>query len=212
VGSKLEPYDYVILTTKNVPDIDSNFPSTIAQAVTKETSIVLLQNGLNIERPFQHCFTSNAILSGISLISATETSPGNILHDDPDRLIVGSFTRGVGLEAVGRFTTLYAASGKVHCEHAPDVRKSRWEKLVYNASYNSACALVGLDTARMRLLGFPIDYVIRPLMEEIVKIAHADGVMLDATLIQRMINVDRMDTYFKPSMLQDVEKVRFRCS
>jgi ketopantoate reductase len=47
---------------------------------------------LNIEKPLIAACPKNVILSGESLIRATETSLGSILHDDQDRLILGAFT------------------------------------------------------------------------------------------------------------------------
>lgn len=47
------------------------------------TTIALLQNGLNIEKPIIAAFPKNPVLSGVSLIGATETSHSHVLHDDP---------------------------------------------------------------------------------------------------------------------------------
>lgn len=52
---------------------------------------------------------------------------------------------------VGRwFVELYGRSGRVRCVFEEDVAFFRWRKLVYNAGYNSACAVTGMDTGRMR--------------------------------------------------------------
>ncbi len=209
----LDPFDFIVVTTKNIADVPPTVAEIIAPAVTPgHTSILLLQNGLNIEKPLFASFPSNPILSGVSLIGATETSPGVILHNDRDRLIVGAFTNpniplDTSISSAKRFVELYAASGKVTCTYDENVDFVRWRKLVYNACYNSACAITHMDTARMRILKYPIDDVVRPLMVEIVAIAKAAGHMFPESIVESMIHVDPEDTYFKPSMQQDIEKV-----
>jgi 2-dehydropantoate 2-reductase len=209
----LAPFDFIVVTTKNIADVHPTVAELIAPAVTAgHTTIVLLQNGLNIEKPLLMAFPTNPVLSGVSLIGATETQPGTILHDDRDCLIIGAFTNdniplNTSVSAAKNFVELYSASGKVGCEYNEDVGFVRWRKLVYNACYNSACAITGMDTARMRIFKFPIDDVVRPLMLEICAIAKAAGHKLPDDIAEIMINVDPEDTFFKPSMQQDIEKV-----
>lgn len=59
----------------------------------------------------------------------------------------------------------------------------------------------------MRILGYPIDDVVRPLMLEIVAISKKAGHELPESIVEDMIHCDPEDTYFKPSMQQDIEKV-----
>ncbi|KAG9239572.1 2-dehydropantoate 2-reductase [Amylocarpus encephaloides] len=210
-------YDVILVTTKNVPDISPMVVELIYPAVTpNHTSIVLLQNGLNIELPIIAAFPTNPVISGVSLIGATETSPGHIVHDDRDRILVGAFhspisqiPEGKSIAAAKVFASLYSASGKVSCTYDSNVAFSRWRKLIYNATYNGVCAITGMDTSRMRMAGFPIEDVIRPLMWEIWRIARAKGHELPESVIQDMIDCDPWDTYFKPSMQQDIEKGNF---
>jgi ketopantoate reductase len=88
----LTPFDFIVVTTKNIADVPPTVAEIITPAVTPgHTSIMLLQNGLGIEKALLAAFPKNVILSGISLIGATETQPGHILHDDRDRLVVCNF-------------------------------------------------------------------------------------------------------------------------
>jgi 2-dehydropantoate 2-reductase len=214
----LAPFDFIVVTTKNIADVSPTVADIIAPAVTAgHTAIVLLQNGLNIEKPLLTAFPTNPCLSGVSLIGATETSPGVILHDDRDRLIVGAFANpniplSTSEKVAQRFVELYSASGKVSCTYNENVGFVRWRKLVYNACYNSACAVTHMDKSRMRILKYPIDDIVRPLMLEIVSIAKAAGHTLPESIVEDMINCDPEDTYFKPSMQQDIEKVLFSYS
>lgn len=208
------PFDFIVVTTKNIADVHPTVAELISPAVTPgHTTIMLLQNGLNIEKPLIRVFPQNPVLSGVSLIGATETQPGHILHDDRDRLVVGAFEnpnipKETSIAAAKRFVEIYSASGKVSCVYDENVGFVRWRKLVYNACYNSACTITRMDTSRMRMFKFPIDDVVRPLMLEICAISKAAGHELPETIVEDMIHCDPADTFFKPSMQQDIEKVR----
>ena len=209
-------FDYIIAATKNVPDVKPTVVDIIEKAVTPgKTSILLLQNGLNIEKPIIAKFPDNVVLSGVSLIGATETQHGVIRHDDTDDCIVGPFlTSGsraqpdVAKASARRIVEAYNACGKVNWEYDEDVPLTRWRKLIYNSSFNSVAAVTGMDTARMRMSEFVIDDLILPIMLEIKAIARAAGIDLPDGIEQKLIRVDPTDTAFVPSMGQDAAKVR----
>lgn len=207
-----QPFDFLVVTTKNIPDVRPTVLDIIEPAVTSRvTTIVLLQNGLNIEKPIVERFPNNVVLSGVSLIGATEFKPGHIRHDDRDRGKLGQFpgqrVSPTVAESKGRqFVELYTACGKVDWQYDEDVNATRWRKLVYNSCYNSVSAILGMDTARMRMSQFVIDDLVKPAMLEIVTIAKAAGVHLPSTVVQDIITVDPTDTAFVPSMGQDAAK------
>lgn len=210
------PFDYIVLVMKNLPDIGPPLTSLIAPAVTpNHTSILLLQNGLNIEKPFVAAFPTNPILSGVSLIGSVEPTHGTIVQDDLDRLIVSPFShpsadRETVVAAAKKFVEIYGAGGKTQCVYEEDVDYQRWRKLVYNATLNPICAITGLDTGRIRLADGGVEGLVRPAMEEVVAAARAAGVVLAANVVDTMIGIDPLEIYLEPSMLADVRKVIWR--
>jgi ketopantoate reductase len=173
----------------------------------------LVQNGLNIERPLVKAFPRNPIISGISLIGATEGPHGTIKHDDHDVLLVGPFASpevptSESEEAAKRFVEIYSCEG-VECTYEPDVAFSRWRKLLYNASFNSVATILRMDTTRMRISEHVIDNLVRPVILEIRATAKAAGVDLPEELVEKFITIDPFEAFFKPSMCQDIEKVNF---
>lgn len=210
----IAPFDYIVVCTKNIPDIPPTVSEIIAPAVTPgHTAIVLVQNGLNIEKPVIAAFPSNIVISGISRMSSAELTPGQIFHQDHDILIIGAF-RNPSLEqetelaSAKHFAELYNASGKATGQYDEDVAFMRWRKLCYNASYNSLCAITGMDTSRLRLAGTPVHELLLPVILEIKSIARAAGVRLAADQEDASLAGDAIDAYFRPSMQQDIEKVR----
>ena len=209
------PYDYIIVATKNIPDVKPTVTDIIEDAVTPgKTSILLLQNGLNIERPIISRFPENVVLSGVSLISTTETQHGVIRHDFTDDCKVGPFFGSgskvqpeIAEASAHRLVNAYNACGKVNWEYDEDVPFTRWRKLVYNSSFNSVAAVTGMDTARMRMSEFVIDELVLPIMLEIKAAAKAAGINLPDGIEQKIIRIDPTDTAFVPSMGQDAVKV-----
>ncbi|KAF7547514.1 hypothetical protein G7Z17_g7677 [Cylindrodendrum hubeiense] len=184
----------------------------IAPAVVPgRTVIVLIQNGLNIEKPIFEKFPDNICLSGVSMIGSHEVSHGVIEHEYPDELILGAFHNPrldeKQEEATAKqFVEMYAAGGKTTCTFAENVPYGRWRKLIYNACLNSICGLTGLDSGRIRLANDAVATLVRPAMEEIRAAAAAAGVQLEADICDFMIDLDPLTMYLSPSMLVDVQK------
>ncbi|KAK4904961.1 hypothetical protein LTR66_017853, partial [Elasticomyces elasticus] len=205
-------FDYVVITTKNVPDCPPTIADLIEPAIIPgKTVIVLIQNGLNIEKPFLEKYPTNICLSGVSLIGSHETAPAFIEHEDPDRLTIGTFANPHAHQEEGdasahRFIKMYSAAGKTDCTFTSDVPFHRWQKLVYNACFNPVCAITGLDTGRIRLAEDTVATLLRPAMQEVVAAAKAVGVVLPLRIEDRMINIDPVTMYLRPSMLEDVQK------
>ncbi|OJJ03462.1 hypothetical protein ASPVEDRAFT_42920 [Aspergillus versicolor CBS 583.65] len=214
-------FDYIVVTTKNIADTTPTTAELIAPAVTPgKTVIVLIQNGLNIEKPLFEIFPQNVVLSGVSRVDSHEIASGVIEQVDHDRLIIGAFrnpTPNLNIEsgvdnetdadaAARHFVQIYSAAGKTDCRYVPaeEVPFYRWQKLVYNACMNTICAITGLDTGRIQLAEGAVENLVRPAMNEIVAAAAAVGVRLPADIVDKMIAIDPVTAYLRPSMLEDV--------
>lgn len=208
-----DAFDFVVITAKNIPNAHANLASQISPSVTPGiTTIVLIQNGLNIEQPYFNIFPRNIVLSGISMIGSEEIEPGFIKHSFADHLTIGSFHNpnletAKEFEEAERFVGIYSAGGKTVCMHDKNVLWNRWKKLVYNSSINPICALTGLDAGQIRMAGDSISLLVRDAMREIEAAANASGYELPVDIVEFMATVDPVEDHFAPSMLQDVRKV-----
>ncbi|KAI7163820.1 hypothetical protein D0869_04848 [Hortaea werneckii] len=205
------PFDYVVCVTKNVADVPRPMSDLIRPAVAENTVIVLIQNGLNIEILMFAALPTNVVLSSVSMIGASKPKPGEIEQGFNDILYIGAF-RILNLEAdketaaAQAFVKMYGAGGKTQCECNADVGWTRWRKLVYNACLKPICAITDLDTGRIRLADGAVEGLVRPAMKEIIAAAKASGNHLPPTIADDMINMDPLDLYLPPSMLQDLRK------
>lgn len=206
------PFDYILVTTKNVPDVSPTVADIIAPAVTPgKTAIVLSQNGINIEKPLAARFPTNPLISSVAYTGATETAPASVYHDDPDKQKIGAFAnpnvpREVAEDVAKRYVAIYNPHGSLDVIYEPDVAANRWRKLAYNASFNPVASILRMDTPRMRMSRHVIDDLILPIISEIRALAAASGVVLQEDLVDAVMHQDPVDSAFKPSMCQDFEK------
>ncbi|KAL5333626.1 6-phosphogluconate dehydrogenase [Aspergillus crustosus] len=216
VKESLKPFDFIVTTTKNCPDVPPTLAELIAPAVTPgHTVIVMVQNGLNIEKPMFEKFPSNIVLSGVSMIDAFEGKLGHVVQESRDTLYLGAFhnpsiaNTKKETAAAHEYIRIYSASGKPDVSFSDNVPWSRWRKLVYNGVLNPLAAISGLDSSRLRLSGSVIDELVRPAMKEVVTTAEALGHKLPEDIIDAMIDLDPIDLYLTPSMQNDAEKGNF---
>ncbi|KAJ4268469.1 hypothetical protein NW762_002532 [Fusarium torreyae] len=209
--SGISPFDYIICATKNIPDVSTPVEDLIRPAVTPgHSTILLLQNGLNIEVPLFEAFPDNVILSGISICGSSEPESGRIEHNLHDELRIGPF-RDVG-DAADRAKDIvarYNAGGRATCHYDSDVTFSRWKKLLYNAVYNPVGALTNLDTGDIQLCPGLVDEVVRPGMKEIQAAAAAYGQDITDDMIEATITTEPIQAHVPPSMLVDVQKGQY---
>lgn len=201
------PFDFVVISTKNQPDIiklEELVEPVVTPGVTK---VLLLQNGIGLEEDFFAKYPENIILSGVSMIGSANHG-GVIEHQIHDFLKVGYFNNPnlsteAQKQAALEFIELYH-NGKNECIYDEDVNYTRWRKLVYNATLNSICTLLNVDVGRLELFG-GTDSLVRGAMKEVLAIAKSDGVELDESIMEFMIRSDD-GVYYSPSMLVDARK------
>lgn len=200
-------YDYVIVTTKNLPDV-FKVEELVEPVVTPQiTTIVLMQNGFDLGRPFFAKYPMNVVISGVSHIGSHNS--GGVVHQtQKDKSLVSYFenpnlSKELQEEKTKQFISIYS-NGKNNCTYFPDAKWYRYRKLVYNATLNTVCALTGVDTGRLEFSG-GLESVSIPAMREVVEVAKADGVELPNDVINLVVHSDDGD-WFEPSMLVDVKK------
>jgi 2-dehydropantoate 2-reductase len=198
------PPDYVVLTSKVLADTDR--AALIRPAVGPRTVIVLIQNGVEIEPPIAGAFPENELLSSVAYIGVGRTGPGQVHHQSLGSLALGRYPSGVTPSAQ-RLAALFEAS-KVACRLVEDIVGVRWQKAVWNATFNPISIMGGvLDTDTM--LKTPEDEALaRRAMSEICAVAAADGHPLPPKLIDQMIATTRGMPAYKTSMALDYEHGR----
>ncbi len=196
--------DFVFVTLKVLPEIN---PVELARpAIRANTSIVLLQNGIDIEEPVARAFPDNKLISGLAFTCVNRTAPGKVNHLDYGRLVIGVYPRGTSMET----KTLAKAFNQagIPCKEDEDIVKARWQKLIWNAPFNPISVLGGgIDTETI-LDQEETAMLTRRVMEEVRVIATSEGHTLDESIVDQNINDTIKMKPYKTSMLLDYEAKR----
>lgn len=196
--------DYLVLTVKVLQELDR--AALIRPAVGPGTVIVLIENGIDIEAEIANAFPGNELLSVLAYVGVTRTAAGDIHHQSHGHLLMGTYPSGVTQRA-GQFAALLQASG-VNCKLTEKVVGARWQKAVWNASFNIISIMGGvLDTGMM--LKTPEDHAfVRRVMQEICDVAAAEGHPMKPHLVDQMITGTQGMPPYKTSMAVDYENRR----
>lgn len=198
------PPDYLILTVKVLPGVDR--AGLIRPAVGPSTVIVLIENGVDIEAEIAEAFPRNEILSGLAIVGVGRTAAGKIHHQSMGSLNLGRYPSGHS-PAADKLATMFE-SGGIGCKVIDNVVTARWQKAVWNATFNSISIMGGvLDTAT--ILGTDESRAfVRAAMAEVCATAAAAGHPMHPQLIEQYIAGTLKIPAYKTSMALDYEQGR----
>jgi len=175
----------------------------VSPLVDSETAILTLQNGLGNEEFLAEAFGPQRVLGGIAFLCSNRGEPGVVHHLGEGRIRLGEFSTGLTPRSE-KLALMFRDAG-VPCEAVADLRRARWEKLVWNIPFNGLSALLDKDVTEILTFG-PTRELVRELMLEVIAGANAQGLSqsIDGPLFseQMIAFTDRMDHY-RPSMQID---------
>lgn len=143
-------------------------------------SIVLLQNGLNVEKPFEdfknifRCvlFATSQIIdkNNISFKMVTDSPVGNLQNENSN------------LDAIiKQINTPYFSF-----KSEPDILKVVWEKVIINCAFNSICPLLEVDNGIFHR-NLEATELAKTIIDECVAIAHNQGIILTPKEIEEKL-------------------------
>ncbi|TQN64323.1 Oxidoreductase AFT12-1, partial [Colletotrichum shisoi] len=183
-------FDFIVCAHKAITQ--DAVPAQIAPAVDEHRStIVIIQNGVGNEVPFRTAFPHATIISCVTWTGAAQPQPGHIKHTKSEDMQIGLYPNEADPSAERRCLDSFAAfltEGNTVFQVVSDIQVQRWEKVVWNAAWNSLTTLTLLDTHSW--LGSSPDAtpVTRRLMGEVVDVARACGVALDHGLVGTLVD------------------------
>ncbi len=194
--------DYVILCTKLTADCDR--VRLIKAAVSQNTCIAFIQNGVEIEQELIDAFPDNEIISGLAFICCNRTQPGVIHHLAYGKLTLGSLNKPPEQTERARHLSQLINQAGIESITTDNIVNSRWLKCLWNASFNPLSVLSdGLSTKDILNTQ---ESLVRTIMQEVSAIAAACGQALPLDSINiNITNTQAMPPY-KTSMLLDYER------
>jgi 2-dehydropantoate 2-reductase len=203
---EIGPVDLVIVGLKTFSN--DRLIELVNPLLKKETAILTLQNGLGNEEQLAEAFGPERVLGGIAFLCSNRGEPGEVHHLGEGRIRLGEFSSGLTSRSEA-LAAMFRAAG-VSCEAVADLRRARWEKLVWNIPFNGLSALLDKDVTEI-LTCRPTRELVRELMLEVIAAANAQGLSKEINgqeFSEQMISfTDAMDHY-RPSMQIDREEGR----
>jgi len=177
--------DYVLLCVKVLPGVDR--AALVRPWMGEHTGLVLIENGLDIERELADAYPQHPLVSCLAFIAVSRTGPGEVHHQAYGQLVMGNFPGGFD-DHCRRLSSLFKEGG-IDVNDSEAVVGERWRKCVS-------------DT--LSILDAPGgEDLVRTMMEEVMAVAAADGYPLPVDLVEKNLAGTRKMGAYKNSMALD---------
>ncbi|KAK7222677.1 hypothetical protein V2G26_010680 [Clonostachys chloroleuca] len=186
-----QKFDYIVCAHKAINQAAA--PPEIAPGVDQDrTTIVIIQNGVGNEEPFRQYFPSATILSAVTWCGVRQPQPGIITHTKSENMQLGLFPNPSADEAretrrLNEFASLLTA-GKTVFQVVPNIQVQRWEKVVWNAAWNSLTTFTLMDTHSWLSSSEDSTPLTRTIMTEVINVAKALDVPIGYDLTDKHID------------------------
>lgn len=189
----VEPATLILLTTK-VPATASAL-EPIAGLIRDDTTLVVLQNGLNAQEIARQILPAHAvILRGITQFGAIFEDPGKIRYMASGYTILEDHARSAFVASV------FNKAG-LDCRIARDINAEVWRKLVFNCVVNPITTIIG---GKVGDIADPeLNQLKQRVIDECIAVAAAEHVRLGNELL-REINATYAGSNNIVSMQQDI--------
>jgi len=191
--------DYLILCVKVLPG--ANRAELVKPWMGQNTCLVLIENGLDIERELAEAFPDNPIISCLAFIAASRSEPGVVEHKAHGKLVMGSYPKGID----GNCQTLSVlfVDGGIKVDLTEAVVGERWRKCLWNTPFNPLSVIANGADTRTILDTEGGEELIRVMIREVMTVAAAEGYLMDESLIDQNIEGTRKMPAYKNSMALD---------
>ncbi len=206
-ATEMGPCDLVIIGLKTTNN--HALGELLRPVVGPETVILTLQNGLGNEELIvealvdEHPDINKRLLGCVAFLCSNRVAPGVIHHVDYGHVRLAEFSGPVisRTEAICELFKEAEFGAKVH----DSLMQIRWEKLVWNVPFNGLSVGAVLASSKDVVTNDPLRAVARGLMDEVIAGATADGVTIEPSFADLMMEyTDKMVPY-KSSMQLDFE-------
>ncbi len=196
------PYDLILFCVKSYDTAAA--AHALEGCLNPGGAILTVQNGVENETLLAEVFGKDNVMGGNARVGAELVAPGRVVHRTGGLIEFGELD-GRDTARAQRLAKLFRRAG-IFGELTMRLPTIRWEKLLWNAAFNTVATLV------QRKVGDLIDdpdcvELLRALMHEIASVARAEGVSLGDAQVEAQITRSRASLRdVRPSTLQDSER------
>jgi 2-dehydropantoate 2-reductase len=195
--------DIVLVTLKTT--MNALLPEILPHICTNQTSVLVLQNGLDTDQDVYEIVPRSKIYGGLCSLAANKIAPGHIKHVSYNTIRLGSFLSnkkdtGISQELI-QLASIFEHAG-ITIETTSDITDARWRKLCWNIPFNGLTTILRLDTSCI-VANTSTRELVYKLIQEIITIADSSGKRIEKEYAEEMLSLtDKMGPY-KPSTMLD---------
>ena len=197
-------YTAILVCTK-VLEQDTLIDQLLQFEHIKTTPILLMQNGYGIEASWIQRGLGHHLARALGFICVYRKSVKEVLHLDYGDVVVGTLENSLPTW-LSELCSAWQAQG-IDAVHSETLIEAIWQKQLWNVPFSSCSALYGLSTKDM-LVNHTIKKHISEMMKEVCLVAKLDGVIIENTFCDFMIEQTKKMIDYKSSMLLDLEAKR----
>lgn len=195
--------DVVLVCTKTTSN--ALLPQLLSPIVGSQTVVLLIQNGLNMERELHEAMPEARIAGAIAFICTSKVGPAHIHHAEFGELTMAPYCGECS--DVLRQVCADFEQAQVPALYADDLNLIRWRKLVWNIPYNGLSVAMHAQTDELTMTPASRQLLI-DLMTEVVRGGQACGAPIKDSYIGKMISFTEGMTPYLPSMRLDYDARR----
>jgi 2-dehydropantoate 2-reductase len=193
---KIPPQTLLIVTVKAHQLLEALTP--IRELIQKDTTILLLQNGLNIEKVARDALKARGrIVRGIVAFGAEILKPGKI-HVRLGFTILDS-------DNISKEIAQFFKSSGISVANSEEFQTDVWRKVAINCVANPLSAI--LQTPTKKLVSPHLASVRQNIVEECIAVGRAEGIQLDLSILE-IIDANFPNFENRTSMFQDILRGR----
>ncbi len=176
----------------------------IQSIVGPQTTVISLQNGIDAAERIGSVLGMEHMLGGATWLSAAVEAPGVIRQfSQVHRVVIGELD-GRNTARVQAVAEAFRPTG-VTIEVTEDISKILWTKFLFIAAVSGIGSLTRLELGEFRAVS-ETRRLLTGLMSEVEAVARAQGVALDANVVEETLAfLDSNAPHIKSSMQRDVE-------
>ncbi len=195
----LNNFDYIFICVKS---IDTKIVALdIKNIISANTTVISLQNGVENEKVITTIIGEKPVIGGLVFVAAKIVEPGIVYQSGYNGGLIGELDCTKSQRIDDLFKIFQSA--EIDVKISDDINADLWNKLVWNASFNSVSVLTGKTVDKM----LEEDYeLIKDIMTEVKNVAVALKINVRPDTVEFNLNRSKGFTGFKTSMLQDYER------
>ncbi|OZH52685.1 2-dehydropantoate 2-reductase [Hydrocoleum sp. CS-953] len=202
---KMPSCDVVVVALKATQNY--LLPELLPPLVNKNTVVLLLQNGINIEPEISQIIGSNTLIGGLCFVCSNKVGAGKIRHIDYGIITIGQYLpnyTAAGITEKIREIAQDFEQANIPIELSEDLLLARWKKLVWNIPYNGLSVVLDARTDEI-MANTDTRFLAEQLMWEVSAGAKSCGRIIDDRFIQKMLDYTEQMKPYLTSMKLDYE-------